>query len=122
MNIRLLEPDVLFAFLPAEPQLQPELALLRKHLSTSEPLHLILDCAKVEIITSVSIGGLLLLRQRQVEGGTRLILCAVSLATRCVFRVAGLESVLCYAADKSEALQMLRPCREPPAEVSIAAC
>ena len=122
MNIRLLEHDVLFAFLPAEPRLQPELSLLRKYLAESKPTHLILDFTKVEIITSVSIGALLLLRQRQVECDARLVLYGVGLATRCIFQVVGLKAILWYAVDKSDALRMVRQGRETPANVSIAGC
>ena len=108
MNAWSIEPDVLCASLPAEPRVQPELALLRKHLSEREPSHLILDLSRVEIISSPGIGGLLLLRQMQAERGSRLLLCNVALATKCILRVVGLDSVFDYAEDKAQALRALR--------------
>jgi anti-anti-sigma factor len=108
MNVRLLESDVLFAFLPAEPQAQPELRLLWRHLAEEGPLHLIVDMSRVEIITSPSIGSLLLLRKLQAEQGVRLLLCNVRLATKCILRVVGLETIFDYADDKLDALKILR--------------
>jgi anti-anti-sigma regulatory factor len=116
MNVRLLESDILFAFLPAEPLAQPELRLLWKHLYEHEPLHLIVDLSRVEIITSPSIGTLLLLRQLQSERRVRLLLCKPRLATRCILRVVGLESVFDYAEDKPGALKILSQWRERSAE------
>ena len=108
MNVRLLESDVLFAFLPPEPQTQPELRLLWKHLSEREPLHLVIDMSRVEIITSPSIGTLLLFRRLQSERGVRLLLCEARLATKCILRVVGLDSIFDYAKDKSDALKVVR--------------
>jgi anti-anti-sigma factor len=108
MNAWSIEPDVLCASLAAEPRVQPELALLRKHLSEREPSHLIVDLSRVEILSSPGIGALLLLRQMQVERGSRLLLCNVALATKCILRVVGLDSVFDYAEDRTEALRALR--------------
>lgn len=118
MNAWPIEPDVLCASLPAEPRVQPELALLRKHLSEREPSHLIVDLSRVEIISSPGIGALLLLRQMQAERGSRLLLCNVALATKCILRVVGLESVFDYAEDKMEALRALRHSTGSTDEVS----
>jgi len=107
MDIRLLEPGVLYASLPPEPQLRPELVLLRQSIPEDEETHVILDLSRVEIITSPSIGGLLLLQRQLSQHGRKLVLCSARLATKCIFRVAGLESLLELAADKSEALAAL---------------
>lgn len=106
-NAWLIEPDVLCVSLPAEPKVQSELTLLRKRLSEREPLHLIIDLSHVEILSSPGIGGLLLLRQMQIERGCHLVLCNVALATRCVLRVVGLDSVFDYAKSKLEALRVI---------------
>ena len=107
MNTRLLKPDILFALLPPEPQLRPELALLCQQVAQADGTHLILDLSRVEIITSPSIGGLLTLRSRLSELGRKLILCNTRLATKCIFRVAGLESVFDFTRDKSDALKAI---------------
>lgn len=107
MDIRLIEPDVLFAFLPAEPGTRAELALLRSHLKERDSLHLIIDLSRVEIISSPSIGGLLFLRKMQAEREVKLLLCQMHLATRCVLRVVGLDTVFECVTDKAEALRVI---------------
>lgn len=116
MNIRLIEPDILFAFLPPEPLAQPELRLVWKHVSQNEPVHLVVDLSRVEIITSPSIGTLLLLRKLQSERGVKLVLCGPRLATKCILRVVGLESVFDYAHDKPDALKKVRQWHGCPVE------
>jgi anti-anti-sigma regulatory factor len=107
MDVRLLEPNVLFALLPSEPLLQPELRLLGMQLTEREAAHLILDMSRVEIVTSPSIGGLLLLRQLQSDRGMRLVLCNVRLATKCILRVVGLDTIFTCVRDRPEALKTL---------------
>lgn len=108
METRLLEPDVLYVFLPPEPMLRPELTLLRERLPQGPDRHLILDLSRVEIITSPSIGNVLLLQRQLTQRGRRLILCSARLATRCIFRVAGLDTLLDFVEDKVEALTAIR--------------
>jgi len=108
MNTQRLDPNVLFVVLPAEPQLRPELALMRENVSRTGGLNLILELSRVEIITSPSIGGLLLMQRLLAEQGYRLVLCDVCLATKCILRVAGLDTFFEYARDKFEALTVLR--------------
>ncbi len=116
MDIRHLESDILFASLPAEPQLGPELALLRSNSLGAQDKHLILDLSRVEIITSPSIGGLLLLRRTLSERGRRLILCNVHLATRCILRVVGLDRLFEVTPDRFGALEALRESPAAPAD------
>jgi anti-anti-sigma regulatory factor len=104
VNTHLLESDVLFVALQAEPQLGSELALLRDRVAREPDLHLILDVSRVEIITSPNLGRLLLLRRLLTERRRRLILFNMRLATRCIFRVAGLDTFFEYAQDQAEAL------------------
>jgi len=108
VDTRLLEPDVSYILLPPEPQLSPELMLLRERLSQAGDSHVILDLCRVEIITSPSIGHLLLLQKQLAQQGRRLVLCNVHLATKCVFRVAGLDALLNLAEDKFEAQRTVR--------------
>lgn len=108
MNTDLPESDVLFVALPAEPRLGPELALLRERVAGQPDLHVILDVSRVEIITSPNLGQLLLLRRLLTQRNRRLILCAMRLASRGIFRVAGLDTFFEYAQDKAEALKAVR--------------
>jgi len=108
MDTQLLEADVLYVFLPPEPLLRPELTLLREHLPQVGDKHLVLDLSRVTVITSPSIGNVLLLQKQLARQGRRLILCDVHLATRCIFRVAGLDTHLEFAENKSEALTVIQ--------------
>lgn len=108
MNSRLLEPDVLFVLLPPEPQLRPELVQLRQAASQGKDQHLILDLSCIEIITSPSIGSLLLLQRQLTQRDCRLVLCNPRLATKCIFRVAGLDVFFQLASDENHALTLLR--------------
>jgi anti-anti-sigma factor len=107
MNRRKLQPNVLFVLLPGEPQLRPELVSLRKKISAGKGAHVVLELSRVEIITSPSIGNLLLLQKLVEETGHKLILCNVRLATKCILRVAGLQPFFELAEDKFEALDIL---------------
>lgn len=117
MDIRHLESDILFTSLPAEPQLGPELALLRRSVLEAQDQHLIVDLSRVEIIMSPSIGGLLLLRRALSEHGRRLILCNVHLATRCILRVVGLDCLFEVTADRFGALTALRQSQDAQMDV-----
>jgi len=103
-----LESDVLYILLPPEPSLRPELTLLRERLPQAGDKHLVLDLSRVEIITSPSIGNLLLLQKQLAQRGRRLMLCGACLATKCIFRVAGLDTLLDFAEDKFDAIAAVR--------------
>lgn len=116
MDVQLLEPGVLLVPLPAEPQLTPELALVRQKFAAGHDL--ILDFSRVEMITSPSIGGLLLLQRAVLQQGGRLIVCSVRLVTRCILRTAGLDMCFESAEDRSKALMRLHRSREPRTDAS----
>ena len=116
MDAQHLEPDVLFVLLRPEPQLHAELKRLREVAAQAPSDHLILDLSRVEMITSPSIGSLLLLKQTLSRQGRRLILCNTRLATRCILRVVGLDSFLGYVRGKSDALKALHRSQEPEVE------
>ena len=120
MDIRQLEPNVLLIPLPAEPQLRPELAAVRENLSRMEGNHLVVDFTRVEIITSPSIGCLLLLKETVSQWGGRLILCNLRLVTKCILRTVGLDLCFEFAADRSKALTLLNKVAETSAEPSHA--
>jgi anti-anti-sigma factor len=107
MNVSTPEPDVLFVSLSPEPQLAQELAQLREHLAQEAGTHLVLDLGCVEIITSPCLSSLLALQQVVAQHGRRLILCNAHLATKCIFRVAGLDSVVEFQNNKLDALKAL---------------
>jgi len=93
--------------LPAEPQLNAELALVRNKIGDADDVSLVLDLSRVEVINSSSLGTLLSLHRRLSRSGRRLILCKARLATKCIFRIAGLDAIFDFAEDKTEALSIL---------------
>ena len=95
------------ALLPGEPQLRSELALLRNRIADANDVSLILDLSRVEIISSPSLGIVLALHRLLSQRGRDLILCRTRLATKCIFRIAGLEGVFDFADDKFAALTAL---------------
>jgi len=94
MNTQRLDPNILFVVLPAEPQLRPELALIREDVSRTGGLHLVLDLSRVEVITSPSIGGLLLTQKVLAEQGCRLVLCNLHTFFECARDKFGARDIL----------------------------
>ncbi len=115
MGVRGFDQQVWMVFLPGEPQLRPELALLRKRIADAGKTNLVLDLSRVEIIGSRSLGMLLRLRRLLDEKGRLLILCKARPMTKGIFRVAGLEDAFHFADTKTEALETLRQF-PPPAD------
>ncbi len=113
MDIRQLEPNVLLVPLPGEPQLRAELAGMREKRDRIEGKHLVVDFPRVEIITSPSIGYLLLLKETASQWGGRLVLCNLRLVTKCIFRTVGLDMCFEFAADRDAALRALHEFEEP---------
>jgi len=107
VSIRNLAQDVLFVLLPPEPDLCAELKRLNEQVSTKCDFHVIVDLSRVEIITSPGISNLLILRKWLKGAGRRLILCGVRFATKCVFKLAALDTVFEFAEDKDAALAAL---------------
>jgi anti-anti-sigma regulatory factor len=112
MSIRQLEPDVLYVSLPNEPQLRPELALVRHHLAGIQDKDLVVDFSRVEILMSVSIGDLMLLHRLVTAGGGRVVLCGMRLVTKCILRTVGVDVCFDFAEDSAKALKALHEFRE----------
>ena len=69
---------------------------------------MIVDFSNAEIITSVSLSNLLILRGLLREHGRTLIFCGVSVPTKCIFMVAGLDGVFEFTDDKYAALAAMQ--------------
>ena len=105
MGIQNLSEDVVLVELPfKEPQIADELKAVNEIASNKPDLDVIIDFSKVEIVTSSSIGNLIILRNLLHEGGRRLMLCNVAPMTKCIFVVAGLKDIFEFVDDKSTAL------------------
>ncbi len=105
MGIQNFSEDVILVDLPLkEPQIADELKAVNEFVSGKPDLDVIIDFSRVEIMTSSSIGNLIILRNLLHERGRRLILCNMASVTKCIFVVAGLKDIFEFVDDKSAAL------------------
>jgi len=109
MGIQNVSEDVILVALPfSEPRIADKLKAINEIVSSKPDFDVIIDFSKVEIITSSSIGNLMILRNFMHEQDRRLILCNVAPATKCIFVVAGLKDVFEFADDKYAALDAVQ--------------
>jgi anti-anti-sigma regulatory factor len=105
MGIKNSGEDVIFIDLShEEPQIAERLKKLNEQALASNDRDVVIDFSRVEIITSSDISNLLTLRALLREEGHRLVLCGVSILTKGIFTVAGIETVFEFAEDKQAAL------------------
>ena len=105
MGIQNFSEDVLFVDLPfKEPQIGNELKNINEIVSTSGDCDVVIDFFRVEIINSSSIGNLMILRKLMEEHERQLILCNVSIMTKYIFTVAGLDKVFDFVDDHFAAM------------------
>jgi len=105
MGIQNLLEDVILVELPfKEPQIADKLKAINEIVSSKPDFDVIINFSKVEIITSSSIGNLIILRNFLHERGRQLILCNVLPLTKCIFVVAGLKDIFEFVDDKFAAL------------------
>jgi len=109
MGIQNFSEDVILVELPfKEPQIADELKAVNEFVGSKPDLDVIIDFSRVEIITSSSIGNLIILRNLLHERGRRLILCNMASVTKCIFVVAGLKDIFEFVDDKSAALAVVQ--------------
>ena len=104
MGIRNLSKDVIFVVLPEELKINDELKTINEIISSKRDCDVIIDFSRVEIVTSSSISNLLILRRSLRESDRQLIFCNVAVPTKCIFKVAGLDTFFDFADDKFAAL------------------
>ena len=105
MGIQSLSENVLGVELPSkEPDIADELKAVNETVNNRPDCDVIIDFSAVEVMTSSSISNLLILRNLMAEHGRRLILCNVAVVTKCIFTVAGLNSIFEFANDQPAAL------------------
>lgn len=111
MTIEHLSDEVLLVVLQKEPGLRQELETINQSVD-NPPEHgdydVIIDFARVEVLTSSSISNLVILHNLLAERGRKLILCNVGLPTKGLFNVVGLEGFFNLAEDKFAAQALLR--------------
>jgi len=105
MSIQNFSEDVLFVDLPfKEPHIGEELKAVNEIVANRSDCDVVVDFFRVEIIASSSISNLIILRRLLHEHGRQLILCNVSIITKYIFTVAGLDEIFDFVDDHFAAL------------------
>ena len=99
---------ILTVDLPPEPEMGPELEIITKVVNERADCDVIVDFSNADIITSSSISKLLKLCKLLCDCGHRLVLCNTAPVTEGIFKVAGLDEVFEFAADKTDALASIK--------------
>jgi len=113
MGIQNISENAVLVLLPPEPEIAEQLTAVNEILSKRRDLDVIIDFSRVDILTSANISNLLVLYNWLHGRGQRLVLYNVSVLTKGIFTVAGLDPVFEFADDKSAALAALQPAKPP---------
>jgi len=108
MGIQNLSEDVFLITLPEQPQQSDELESVSRMLSDKVDSDVVIDFAKVKMLTSESICGLMILERLLRGSGHRLILCSVPSVIKQIFVRTGLLTVFEFADNELAALGYLR--------------
>ena len=96
--------DDIITFIPErEPHLNGELKTVADILTDRDDCDVIIDFAKIDIVTSPSLAKLLRLRQILTDNKHRLILCNINWFTRGAFQVTGLDGIYELTDDRPAA-------------------
>jgi anti-anti-sigma factor len=110
MTIHNLSEDALLITLPQEPDRSSELETAARLTTPRVRRHVIVDFTRVEMMSSVTICGLIILNRLLSATGRQLILCSVPPSVVAIFRRIGMHKLLQFAPDKAAALQVLEQC------------
>jgi anti-anti-sigma factor len=108
MGIQNWSEDIILVDLPAEPEMGEELKTITEMVRNRGDCEVVVDFAKVDIVTSSSLSKLLRLRKLVGDCGHRLVFCSVAPATKGIFTVTGLDGVFEIVDDKFIALASLQ--------------
>ena len=105
MSIQHPPENLIVVDLPSrELQIADELRGLNEAIGEKADCDVVIDFSMVEVMTSSSLSNLLILHNMLGKQGRRLVLCNVSVITKCIFKVAGLDEVFDFAQDKATAV------------------
>lgn len=107
MEVEKLTENIAYVVLPSEPRAKSELKELNEMVSQKCNFDLVIDFSYVEVLASTSISNLITLQNWLKGSGNKLVLCKVSVVTKCIFDVAGLDKAFTFADDKFAALSIL---------------
>ena len=104
MGIRFFSEDILVVNLPSQPQQSDEFEALNTMLSETVDHDVVMDFSDVEMLTSESICGLLILARLLGGAGHEFVLCGVPAPINDIFNRTGLLSVFDFADTEADAL------------------
>lgn len=107
MTIQSWPGDVIVVELPPEPGTIDELKEITDIVCDIGGSDVVIDFARVGILTSRSISELLKLRELLAEDCYQLVLCGVGPMTKGIFNEVGLEGAFQFVNDKSVAMQTI---------------
>ena len=108
MSIHNYSEDVLLVTLPEQPQYGQEIDIVNKLLSDSVDFDVLVDFAKVEILTSESICGLMILDKLLTGSGRKLVLYDLPSAIKQIFVRTGLITIFDLTDNQLDALQHIK--------------
>jgi anti-anti-sigma factor len=100
--------SIILVNLAPEPQMSEELRTVIEISENRGECDVVIDFSSVEIVTSSSIAKLLKLRKTLKDKGHRLVLSGMSIQTKGVFMVTGLENAFDFVDDQFVALASLQ--------------
>ncbi len=108
MGIRNSLEDVIVIALPEQPQYGNELEEVNSLLCETVDRDVVIDFANVQMLTSETICGLMILERLLRGSGRQLVMCSLPSAIKQIFVRTGLVSVFQFAEDELTALAYLR--------------
>ena len=116
MGIQTFTEDILLITLPEQPQHGDEIDIVNKLLSDSVDFDVMVDFSKVEMLTSESICGLMILSKLLQGAGRKLVLYNLPSAIQQIFVRTGLVTVFDLADDELDAQQHIKDKKSTMAE------
>jgi anti-anti-sigma factor len=109
MKIEKIPKNVLLVELPSrEPHVAECFKTINEIVANGNNNDVIIDFSNVEIINSSNISNLLILRKMLEGAAHRLILCNVSVITKCIFVVAGLVDAFTFVDNPTTAFETMQ--------------
>lgn len=108
MGIQKLPRDILVVSLPAQPQYGHELEDINRMLSETVDYDVVINFADVQMLTSETICGLMILDRLLRGSGHQLVLYNLSLSIKQIFVRTGLVTVFRFAQNELDALGQIR--------------
>lgn len=112
MGIQFFSEDILVVTLPSQPQQSNEFEALNTMLSETIEHDVVMDFSDVEMLTSESICGLLILAKLLGGAGHEFVLCSVPAPINDIFNRTGLLSVFDFADTEADALVRIQQKKE----------